>query len=291
MNGIRWIAAYPKAGNRWLRCMLAAYVTGRAPQVWSDIHAESPELEWMLRFGDLPPLEPSEPVLVKTHFKADVPLLGPFRDTTAKALYLVRNPRDVLLSAMRMAWISRDDVERGRAFARDFIANEGQAKGMGPGASPGFGSWPENVRSWSESSRDLFPNADVLTVRYEDLRADPVARFSEIVEFLDLGRPVDIEDIRRAVAASTLERMRELEKRSDQQGNGRKRPIHLGDRTDHDERMKTNGRSAEKPSFVDDGKYDESLSFLGEDIESAYQELLHGDTGFAHYAKQYGYAG
>jgi hypothetical protein len=111
------------------------------------------------------------------------------------------------------------------------------------------------------------------------------------VEFLDLGRPVDIEDIRRAVAASTVERMRELEERSEQQGDGRKRPIHLGDRTDHDERMKTNGRGAEKPSFVDDGRDDESLSFLGEDIESAYQELLHGDSGFAHCAKQYGYAG
>jgi len=182
-------------------------------------------------------------------------------------------------------------VERSRAFARDVIANEGLGR-TGFWSSPGLGSWPENVRSWTESSSDRFPNADVLTVRYEDLRADPVARFSEIVEFLDLGRPVDIDSIRRAVDASTLERMRELEKRSDQQGDGTRRPIHLGDRMAyHDPRMKTGGRGGEKPQFVGEGRHDQSLSILGEDIESAYQELLHGDSEFAHYAKQYGYAG
>jgi len=145
--------------------------------------------------------------------------------------------------------------------------------------SPGFGigSWPENVGSWTESSRDLFPNAGVLTVRYEDLRADPVARFAEIVEFLDLGGPVDLENIRRAVAASTLERMRELEERSQQQGGGTPPSGH-----------EARGRGAK---FVGEGRYDQSLSFLGEDIESTYQELLQGDSEFAHYAKQYGYAG
>jgi hypothetical protein len=288
MNGIRWIASYPKSGNTWLRCMVAAYVTGTAPRVWNDIHAESPELEGMLRFGEVPPATPTAPVLVKTHFRADVPLLGPYRDATAKVLYLVRNPRDLLLSAMRMTWIPRDDVDRGRAFVRAFIANEGLGR-RGPLANPGFGSWPENVRSWTESAGERFPAAGVLTVRYEDLRADPVARFAEIVEFLDLGRPVDLDGVRDAVAAATLARMRELEERSDQQGDGTKRPIHLGDRTEHDERMK--GGRVEKPRFVGEGAQGQSLAFLGDDIEAEYQELVHGDSAFAHYAKQYDYAG
>nr|ACJ60997.1 TEG14 [uncultured soil bacterium] len=275
MNGIRWIASYPKAGNTWLRCMLAAYITGKAPQTWKDMETVSLELEGMLHLGDMPPTEPTKPVLVKTHLKADVPVLGLYSEATAKVLYLVRNPRDILLSAMRMTAISRDDMESSRTFARDFIANEGlRMRGRGGGA--GLGSWPENVRIWTESSRDRFPNADVLTMRYEDLKGDPVARFSEIVEFLDLGDPVDIEDIRRAVAACTLERMRELEKRSQQQGQWA---------------SMTGGRGGEKHPFVGEGRYDQSLSFLGEDIESAYQELLHGDSEFAHYAKQYGYAG
>jgi hypothetical protein len=271
MNGIRWIASYPAAGDTWLRCMLAAYITGKAPQVWDDIEAESPGIVSRIRYGELPPLAPTEPVLVKVHFKADVSVLGLYRDVTAKVVYLLRNPRDMLLSSMRTVGISRDDVARARDFAIDFIANEGQAIMMGSGVNPavrgsgvnpGFGSWPENVRSWTESSRDHFPKADVLTVRHEDLRADPVARFSEIVEFLELGRPVDFEDIRRAVDASPPERMHELERRSGQAGR----------------------------TFVGEGRHDQSLSFLGEDIESAYQELLHGDSGFAHYAKQYGYA-
>jgi hypothetical protein len=278
MNGIRWIASYPRSGNTWLRCVLAAYLTGEAPQTWKDIEAVSRTLEGMLPFGDMPPTEPTELVLVKTHLKADVPVMSLYREATAKVLYLVRNPRDMLLSAMRMVGISREDVAGSGAFARDFIAREGlKMRGVGDGV--GLGSWPENVRSWTEFSQDRFPNADVLTVRYEDLRVDPVVRFAEIVEFLGLGRPVDIGDIRRAVAACTLEQMRELEKRSDQQG-----------RREH-AKSKTGERGREKPQLVGEGRRDQSLSFIGEDIESAYHELLHDDSGFAHYAKQYGYAG
>ena len=275
MNGIRWIASYPKSGNTWLRCMLAAYTTGEAPQVWKDVYAATPVLEGMLRFGDMPPTEPTEPMLVKTHLKADVPVLGVYREATAKALYLVRNPRDILLSSMRMSAISRDDLAGSRGFALGFIAMKGHVT-MALSSQFGIGSWPENVRGWTES-RDRFPNADVLTVRYEDLRADPVARFAEIVEFLDLGGPVDIEDVRRAVAASTLERMRALEERSQQQGGG----------------MPPSGQESRGGGvpFVGEGRYDQSLSFMGDDVESAYQELLQGDSEFAHYAKQYGYAG
>jgi sulfotransferase family protein len=275
MNGIRWVAAYPKAGGTWLRCMLAAYVTGRAPQVWNDVEAESPSIVSILRAGELPPLAPDGPVLLKVQYRADVPVLDLYREATAKVLYLVRNPRDMLLSAMRMAWITPEDSERGRAFALDFIANQGQGMTNGAGVNPGFGSWPDNVRTWTEASRERFPNAELLTVRYEDLRAEPVARFFEIVEFLDLGRPVDMAEIRTAVDASTLERMRELERRTDELA-GHAPPA--------------DGKSDE-PLFVGEGRQDQSLSFLGDDVEAAYQELLAGDSEFAHYAKQHGYAG
>ncbi|MFJ8536912.1 sulfotransferase domain-containing protein [Streptomyces sp. NPDC093591] len=276
MNGIRWIASYPKAGNTWLRCMLAAYITGEAPKVWNDVYATTPVLEGMLRHGDLPPMEPTAPMLLKTHFRADVPVLDVLRKPTVKVLYLVRNPRDILLSSLRMAAIPLDDLDRSRAFVRAFIATEGhQMAALSPRA--GIGSWPENVRSWTESPGDRFPDADLLTVRYEDLRADPVARFAEIMEFLALGEPVEIDNIRRAVQASTLERMRELERESARVGGG----------------TSPAGQEAggDGPEFVGEGRYgDRSLSFLGEEIESAYQELLHGDTAYAHYAKQYGYA-
>ncbi len=276
MNGIRWIASYPKAGNTWLRCMLAAYLTGKPPQVWTDVYATTPVLEGMLRTGDLPPTEPTEPVLLKTHLRADVPVLDVLRKATARVLYLVRNPRDILLSALRMAAIPRDDLAGSRAFAREFIATEGhQLAALSPGV--GIGSWPENVRTWTESSSDRFPNAELLTVRYEDLRADPVARFAEIIEFLDFGEPVELGNIRRAVDASTLERMRELEQQSVRLDGG----------------VSPAGResSGDGPKFVGEGSYgDRSLSFLGEDIESAYQTLLYGDSEFGHYAKRYGYA-
>jgi hypothetical protein len=276
MDGISWIASFPRSGVTWLRCMLTSYITGAPIDIFEDLQSNVPDLESMLQNADIPPFDAKRPVLVKTHYMADVPILGVYREATVKAVYLVRNPRDVLLSLIRMMGISQDDVESCRKVAEHFIVNEG-SPGFPKSARPSgkaLGSWPINVRTWTESAKERFPNADVLAMRYEDLRADPVGRFREIVEFLDIGRPVNLDDIRSAVERNTLERMREVEERGKVQAPG----------------LMRGGAARKGLPFVGEGKHGQSLSFMGDDIEAAYRELLTGDSEFAYYAKQFGYA-
>jgi hypothetical protein len=289
MNGIGWIASFPKSGNTWLRCMLATYIAGEPVETWKEIQDWVPDLDTLLRNGDLPSTAAERPVLVKTHFMADVPVLGVFREETIKALHLVRNPRDILLSLIRAMGISREDVESCRKVAESFIANEGA-----PGwRNHALGTWPAFTRTWTESVKECFPHADVLTVRYEDLRADTVEVFREIVEFLGIGRPVLLDEIRNAVESCTLDRMREMEERSKAQGSPAVKV--MGPRGAGGVRIGGGGIGGAgiggggSAPFVGEGKHAQSLSFMGDDIETAYLELVTGDSQFAHYAKQFGY--
>lgn len=268
MDGICWLVSYPKSGNHWLRCMLTSYLTGEPVQTWPGIQAGVPQLEQLLREGAAPPGDPDRQILVATHFTADRPVMRFYRESTVKVVCLVRNPRDAMLSLMRMRGITPEDREGCRKMAETFIANEGFSAW---GLWLGLGSWPVNVRSWTDTLHESFPNATVLPVRYEDLRVDPEAELSRIVKFLDLGGP---EGVARAVENCTLERMREMEDRSKRLG------------------LETTvlTRDGKQPPFVGEGKLRQSLSFMGDDIEKAYEELISGDSDFAYYARRYGYA-
>src|SRR5437763_974667 len=111
MNGICWIVSYPKAGNHWLRCMLTSYITGEPVEIWPGIQAGVPQLEALLRDGEAPPSDPDRQVLVATHFTADRPVMRFYRESTVKVVYLIRNPRDAMLSLMRMKGITPADRE------------------------------------------------------------------------------------------------------------------------------------------------------------------------------------
>jgi hypothetical protein len=269
MNGICWIASYPKAGNHWLRCMLTAYTTGKPVETWPGIQAGLPHLEGLLRDGEAPPADPDRQVLLATHFTAGRPVLHFYRESTVKVIYLVRDPRDAMLSLMRMKGITPEDPEGCQKVAETFIADKGFSSVR---IWAGEGTWPENVRSWTNALHESFPRAEVLVVRYEDLRSDPEAQLWNIVSFLELGGR---EGVAAAVASSTLEQMREMEERSKRLGL---------------ETTGLMGRNGKQLPFVGEGRQRQSLEFLGDDLRKAYDELVRGDSDFAHYADLYGYA-
>jgi hypothetical protein len=69
----------------------------------------------------------------------------------------------------------------------------------------GFGSWEENVRSWTESSLP-YPR---LVLRYEDIRKDSAATVATICGFL--GVEANTVMINAALKRSSFEAMRALE--------------------------------------------------------------------------------
>jgi len=116
-------------------------------------------------------------------------------------------------------------------------------------------SWSNHVRSWFNSD-DL----QVLSVRYEDLQADPVEAFRAVFEFLDVP---DLDDDRLEAAIETVrfERMREAEEE-----NGF--PVANGEQDFFFRSGKTEGWKEELPGDVaqkieeDHGEMMEALGYL-----------------------------
>jgi len=183
------IASYPRSGNTWFRFLLANILTGEASG-FESINRAAPQMG-LQAIGR--PLLPGGGRLIKTH--------EPWRREYGRAVYLVRDVRDVMLSY----------------FTR------GKALGLMPGMTldefmPRFlagrfsavGSWANHVRTWLESP--LAASGGVLVVRYEDMRADTRGGLEELLKFLGCAK--DGFAIEKAIAANSLEQMRAEEDRS-----------------------------------------------------------------------------
>jgi Sulfotransferase domain len=138
-------------------------------------------------------LLPGEGRLIKTH--------EPYRKEYRRALYLVRDMRDVIFSQfsrekeLGILYNEFDDyLER---FLRGRIS--------------GFGAWQNHVFSWLGSP--LAQRGDLLVLRFEDMRRNMEGAISEILDFL--GTPRDAESIRAAIAGNTLDKMREKENQAE----------------------------------------------------------------------------
>jgi hypothetical protein len=193
-----WIASYPKSGNTWVRFMLANLLFGRQESA-AGLGALIPDIH---EFGALPTHPPAG--LLKTHH-AFSPQLA-YAAQTAAAIYVVRHPADVLASnffyAQRRGAQTPDSSAAFDEYFERFLGHRGDPHWI----ERGMGSWEENVRSW-RSAAHPFP---VLTIRYEDLSANPDAVCAELAKLL---RPDSTEDeIRRAVQDSSFQRMREIER-------------------------------------------------------------------------------
>lgn len=219
MSGIYWLASYPKSGNTWLRLLLRSYAAGGAAVDINDTAPDGWSLNGRTQFdesigiaaSDLTDAEilawwPSvlqkwaqaraEPAYLKTHM-----MRGPF-DFTLGAVYLVRDPRDVALSLARHTGRSID-AAIAIMGTQDKIMDRSRYR-LQPRLLQSWGSWSQNVESWLAPAP--FP---VRVVRYEAIRADPVAALSGLLPAL--GFPVDHAAVKAAAAATALETLRAQE--------------------------------------------------------------------------------
>lgn len=267
MPGITWLASYPKSGNTWTRVLLANYLRDEELTSLDDLNLAVPDLTAnLLNRGRLLPLGEDRPLAVKTHFMPDVEVMQQYREHTGKVIYLVRSPRDVMLSSARHLNIAEGHKAD---FVKYFIAN----RGVPQWEESGWGTWPRHVDAWTlpDPLHENFPHADVLVVRYEDLRADPFAELGRMAEFLNLAGGTDPERIRRAVENSTLEKMRAGE---------------MAERT----RGVSAFRNPPKNDFIGDGQRRSSLAAIGDEVEEAYLRLLKEDEEFFRCAERFGYS-
>ena len=198
MKTIVWIVSYPKSGNTWVRLLVCNLVHGVQDSAAALNHLV-PDIHEM----PAAPEPPSSPVLMKTHFPFSTAL--PMAASTAGAIYVVRDPADVLLSGFhyskRSSTSDREDRNALDQYVDAYLAARGDPRWIGLQ----MGTWDDHVRSWLGGPLE-FP---VLPLRYEDLLREATQGARRICSFLGLARSA--EQIERAVAGASFQRMREIE--------------------------------------------------------------------------------
>jgi hypothetical protein len=179
-------AAYPRSGSTWSRFTLYEILTGGE----ASFHAVNAAIRGVGRHQFGLHTLPGNGRLISSHEQ--------YRTEYRKAIYMVRDARDVALS--EFAYTSALEFFRGDLddFLEVFLR----------GKISGFGPWPRHVSSWLNSP--IAGTDNLLLVRFEDLRQNPVDGFKRMAEFLGIN--VDEERVRRAITNNSLDRMREKER-------------------------------------------------------------------------------
>lgn len=188
-----FVATYPRSGSTWLRFMLFEILTQKDAE-FDDVNRDIPDVGGQ---RDAAALLPNQGRLIKTE--------EAFRPDYRRAIYLVRDGRDVALSEYAyqkaQGWIdcSFDD------YLKLFVSGN---------ANP-YGSWQEHARSWVESP--LNARGDLMLVSYRELRQKSEPTLTRIAEFLKV--PVPAQVIRNAIQNNSLHNMRKKEDRAPQIGS------------------------------------------------------------------------
>ncbi len=240
MSGnIFWLASYPKSGNTWMRVLLTNYLRNTdtpadinsldagpiasARQIFDDnVGVEASDLTQdeieryrpyvYEKISD----EATEPLFLKVHDAytetcEGKPIIS--KKATAGVLYLVRNPLDVSVSfAHHGASSIEKTVEKMGDPAYAFVDNP---KRLHNQLRQRLLCWSGHVRSWVHE-----PDLPVMIVRYEDMVADTISTFTEVIRFCGLD-----DNPQRIARAVEFSGFRQLQSQEKEHGFGEKMPL------------------------------------------------------------------
>jgi hypothetical protein len=183
------VASYPRSGSTWLRFLLTEILMQQSVE-WPLVNRVIPGAG---EHFDAPKILPNGGRLIQTHDR----YAGP----CPRAVYLVRDIRDVILSEYR--WELRGGVRRSLDKQIQLSLTGGTPMSL-------FGSWHDHVAYWLDS--ELARRGDLLLMKYEELRHDPDEKLRELLRFL--GAEATDTQIASAIENNSLDRMREREERA-----------------------------------------------------------------------------
>lgn len=228
-NKIIWLASYPKSGNTWFRAFLSALMGEGKIEInnmKTDGIFSSREIFDLITDLDsrdlydeeiknmLPDVyrqlaaERKQTQLVKVHDayawndnnEAIIPA-----DVTHCAVYIIRNPLDVVASLANHNGSTIDEAitlmnnKNGcLAYQRNNLNIANQLRQL-------MYDWSSHVTSWTE-----LPDFPVYVIRYEDMLADPFNTFNNALKAIGWNYPK--EKIEAAINASSFDKLKSQEK-------------------------------------------------------------------------------
>ena len=194
---IIWISSYPKSGNTWLRSLISNYFFSKDGNFSFELIKQIdsfPSSKFFRNYKDKfeKPEDTSKYWIkeqerinslnkiffLKTHNALCKINGNKFTDqnNTLAAIYLVRDPRNVITSIANHYQITtRNAFDFMKDKNRGIIEKEGNRY---TGFQPLF-SWDLHIKSWTENT--LYPS---LIIKYEDLIIDTASVFKKVLEFI-----------------------------------------------------------------------------------------------------------
>lgn len=195
-----FLVSYPRSGNTWTRFLVCNVINPDDPVTFAQLESRIPEIYYVpdRKLRAFP-----RPRIIKSH--------ECFDPRYKKVIYIVRDPRDVLISYYEFQLKRRviPDSCSIEEFLPRFMESE---------IEPKTGSWRDHVVSWTATRSG---DKGFLLLRYEEMLADTAKEAKKIATFLGLDCGPD--QIARAVAMSSADRMRKLEKEQSREWDATKK--------------------------------------------------------------------
>ncbi len=182
-----FLVSYPKSGNTWARFLIANLLHPEEPVNFGNIDRLIPGLAGLTKrqLERVP-----RPRILKSHedFEARFP----------KVIYIVRDPRDVVVSQFHF-------LRKRRRIADDYSIEQFVSRFVA-GATSDYGSWSDNVASWLATRQN---SPSFLLLRYEDMLARTGKELTRVASFLGVRATPDL--LAQAVDRCSADQMRKLE--------------------------------------------------------------------------------
>jgi hypothetical protein len=189
-----FLVSFPRSGNTWTRFLICNLLDPDHPINFAEMESRIPEIYFVT---DRKLRACPRPRVIKSH--------ECFDPRYKRVIYIVRDPRDVLISYYEF------QLKR-RVISDDCNLEQFLPRFMDSEIEPKIGSWRDHVVSWVATRGD---QSNFLLLRYEDMLANTQNEATKIASFL--GLKSNPERVARAVTLSSADRMRNLEKEQSRQ--------------------------------------------------------------------------
>ncbi len=216
---ITWIASYPKSGNTWVRSFLSNYLSDEddfnfkqlknikkfpREDLFNELNVNQSDAG-NIAFNWIPMQNivnlKNKLTYLKTHNAMMTINNHKFTDSdnTNGFIYLVRDPRDVLVSYTSHMSVSLE-------MTLDIMTSR---LGHGTEDKVIMSTWANHYNSWKNSN---FPK---IIIRYEDLVENTEDSFNKIISFLNKinNVPINKEKIKKSILNSSFDNLKKLEQK------------------------------------------------------------------------------
>lgn len=233
---IIWIASYPKSGNTWVRMFLRSYFLPEGKSF--SINSKGNDRFEALNFPELKTLQElnidfnkfenivknwvsiqdyinlnNKINFLKTHNGNFTINDFPFTNTanTAGGIYIVRDPRDVVISMSHHLNMNNESVVEHLITNQHEIAHidkNSKKEKQDSFKKSIMGTWSMNYLSWKS-----YKGRKIHFVRYEDLINNPKNEFLKILEYLKniINFDIDEQKLNKAIIDTSFDNLSKME--------------------------------------------------------------------------------